>query len=75
VGVLRGRRLAEERIGLVEQEDDVGPLGPVKDAPQVLFCFSDLLGDQGVEAPTMQIPGKAGFGDLSREGLAGTVGP
>jgi hypothetical protein len=54
------RALAEECISLVREEDDVGPLGPVKDAPQILFRFSNVLGYQGVEVQVMQTLSKAG---------------
>ena len=60
VGVAHLLALAEDRVGLVEKEDDGDALGSAKDALQVLFRLSDILVDHGAEVHTMQISCKAG---------------
>ena len=75
VDVAHVRALAEERAGLVEQEDDVEPLGPFEGSPQVLFRLSAVLADYGLAVHAMQIPAQPGGEDFSAKGLAGTVRP
>jgi len=45
VGVLHLGALAEDGVGLVEEEDGVAALRFVEDALQVLLCLADVFAD------------------------------
>src|SRR5262249_45603168 len=71
--VLHLRPLAEQRVGLVEEEDGVGGLGLVEDATEVLLRLADVLADDGREIDAIQVePERAGH-HLRRHRLAGAA--
>ena len=66
VGVAHLRALAEERVGLVEEEDRVRPLGGREDPVEVLLRLPDVLRDDGREVEPEEVEA-----EVAREHLAG----
>lgn len=65
----------KEPVSFIDEEKGVEGFESVDDSTQILLRFSDTLRHQGVESPTLQVSGKAGREDLSRNGLASAVRP
>ncbi len=65
------RALAEERIGLVEEQHGVHALGVREDAVEVLLGLSDVLVDDGREVDHVQVETEIVGDDLGRHRLAG----
>ena len=55
MAILHFAAFAEERISLVEQQDDATFFCGVEDASQVLFGFADVLADRGRQIDAVQI--------------------
>ena len=51
--------LAEQRVGLVEEQDGVGGLGFGEDARQVLLGLADVLADHRRQVDLVQVQARA----------------
>ena len=74
VAVVRVRdlgALAEQRVGLVEEEDRVGAGGGLEDAVEVLLGLPDVLGDDGGEVDAEELEPELGAEHLGGHRLAG----
>ncbi len=63
--------LAEQGVGLVEQQHAVDPVGLGEDAVQVLLGLADVLVDDGREVDHVQVQPEVAGEDLGRHRLAG----
>ena len=70
VGVRDLRALAEQRVGLVEEQDRVGPVGGAEDALEVLLGLPDVLRDDGGEVDAEEVQPELGAEHLRAHRLA-----
>ena len=63
--------LAEQRVGLVEEQDRVGAVGGVEDAVEVLLGLPDVLGDDRGEVDAEELEAELGGEHLRGHRLAG----
>ena len=63
--------LAEERVGLVEQQDAVDPVGLGEDAVEVLLGLADVLVDDGRQVDDVQVEAEVAREHLRGHRLAG----
>jgi hypothetical protein len=68
-GVAHLLALAEDRVGLVEKENEGDALGSAKDALQVLFRLSDILVDHGAEVHRCRSPARRAGGNKAAKVL------
>ena len=71
VGVAHLGPLAEEGIGLVEEQDGVDAVGLGEDPLQVLLGLTHVLVDHGGQVDGVQVEAEVAGHDLGRHGLAG----
>ena len=71
VGVLDLAAFAEHRIGLVEEEDDVGIACLFEDAGKVLLRLADVFRDQPGEVDLINVQPEVVGDDLRSHGLTG----
>jgi len=71
VAVLHLAALAEQGIGLVEQQDGPAVLGGVEHPPQVLLRLADVLADDLAQVDPVQVEPEVVGEDLRSERLAG----
>ena len=69
-GVLDLGALAEQRVGLVEQQDPVDPVGLGEDPVEVLLGLADVLVDDGREVDDVEVEAEVAGDDLGRHRLA-----
>ena len=55
VAVFDFAAFAEQGVGFVEEQDCAAAFGSVEDAPQVLFGFADVFGDDAREVDAVQV--------------------
>jgi hypothetical protein len=67
--------LAEQGVGLVEQQDRVGVLGGGEHAVQVLLGLTDVLADHPGQVDPVQVEAQLPGDDLGAHGLAGAGRP
>ena len=70
-GVLDLGALAEERVGLVEEQDAVDPVGLREDPVEVLLGLADVLVDDRREVDDVEVEPEVAGDDLGRHRLAG----
>ena len=63
--------LAEERVGLVEEQHGVDPVGLGEDPVEVLLGLADVLVDDGREVDDVQVEAEVAGDDLRGHRLAG----
>jgi hypothetical protein len=63
--------LAEQGVGLVEEEDRVRAVGGAEDALEVLLGLPDVLRDDGREIDAVEVQAELGAEHLRAHGLAG----
>src|SRR5262249_56934062 len=73
VAVLDVAALAEQRVGLVEQEDGAAVLGGIEDAPQILLGLAHIFVDHRREVDPVQIEPELGRQYLGGERLSGSA--
>ncbi len=64
--------LAEQRVGLVEEEHHVARLGFAKDLAQVLLRLADVLAHHGGQIDLVELESEPAGDDLGRHRLSGT---
>ncbi len=74
VRILDLRALAEQRVGLVEQQDRAGALRRAEDAFEILFGLADVLGDDRRKVDAVQLEPDVVGDHRSRHRLARTRG-
>ena len=72
VRVLHLGTLAEQRVGLVEEENGVAVVGLAEYAVQVLLSLADVLAYDGGKVDLVQVKSKLAGYDIRRHGLART---
>ncbi len=70
MAVLDLAALAEERVGLVEEEDRAAILGGIEEAAQVLLRLADIFADHRREVDAVEIEAQAVGDDLGSHRLA-----
>ena len=75
MAVLNLAAFAEERVGLVEEEDGAALLGRIEHPPQVLLGFTNVLADHLAEIDAVEVELQLVGQHLCRHGLAGAAGP
>ena len=73
VAVLDLRALAEQGIGLVEEQDRAAALGGREDAAQVALGLADIFADDAGEIDAIEIEPQVAREHLGRHGLAGAA--
>ena len=71
VGVLHVAALAEDRVGLVEEQHRVDPAGLGEDPLEVLLGLPDVLVDHRGQVDRVEVEAEVGGDHLGRHGLAG----
>ena len=74
VAVLDFGALAEERVGLIEEQQHAAFLGGIEDLLEILLGFADVLADHCGEVDAVEIEAQLVREHLGRECLAGAAG-
>src|SRR5204863_7707201 len=73
VAVLHLAAPAEERIGLVEEQDRAALVGGVEEPAEVLLRLADVLADDGAEVDPVEVEPQLPREDLGGRGLPGAA--